>query len=195
MMPVLLDVVQLHATTILEREQGFAVSMAAIPPRDMPANPPQSVDDFADALDMRIVERVPWPAASLLPQAIAAILLEAGIENADEGTGERAAERLAEFLSNPADQDLDVDPALLAFASFCAFTPTLPLEQSPIEKEVLAAIVATSGSVAIASAGTGVALIAVTGGTVVVLAVATVFAQHVAGRLDRWLRRGEPLES
>jgi hypothetical protein len=80
----------------------------------------------------------------------------------------------------------------MAFASFCAFTPILALEQSPLNKVVLAAIVATGGTVAIAAVGSGVAVIAVAGGTVVVLAVATVFAEHVANRLDRWLRRGEP---
>jgi hypothetical protein len=67
-MPVLLDVVQLRATTVLERERGFAVTMAAIPPQDMPENPPETVDDIAEALGMEVLQRLPSPAASVLPK-------------------------------------------------------------------------------------------------------------------------------
>lgn len=179
----LLDVVQLYATTVLDREHGFSLGVLAVPPQDAPGAPLETVEDLAGALEMQIMQILPTPSASFLPHAIATVLLERDPE--------AAYERLADFLSKPPAEGLDLDPALLTFASFCAFTPILPLEQSPLEKVVLAAAIGASAPIAIAVAGSGVAVIGVAAGVVVVLAATAVFTEVVLARVDRWLRRSE----
>lgn len=180
---VLADLVDLHITSVLDREHGFAVSLVAVPPRDAPGAPPVTVEDLARLLDMTIVETLPTPAASFLPHAISAVVLEP--EDAPA-----CVHRLNTFLGRSPADGLDIDPALLEFALRCAYTPTVLLEQSPVDKIVLASI-AVSAPVAIAVAGSGVAVIGVAAGTIVVLATTAVFTRHVLGRVDRWLRRRE----
>ena len=171
-----IDAVQVHATTVVGHEQGLSLTLTAIPRDAFPERPPDSLLDVAVGLGAELLVELPSPVASFLPHAIACILLDA---DADAG---KARDRLDTMLSTPPREGLpDIDPGVLAFAEYCAFTPIVPMEESPLTAKVMARIVGVSGAVGLAALGSVPLLIAVASaaGTVVVLSAAVGVGERV----------------
>jgi uncharacterized membrane protein (DUF485 family) len=86
------------------------------------------------------------------------------------------------MLSLPPRQGLaDVDPAVLAFAEYCSFTPIIPMEESRLSAKVLAQIVGFGGVVSVATIATAPIIVGVASaaGTIVVLSAAAGVGERV----------------
>lgn len=134
-----LDIVPIYGTTLLERQQELAFSIVAISGHAV-----TGIDEVARLLEVDIVE-LPFelePREPFITYAIAAVL--------PEGDVTQAVERLSRYVNVPPGE-VDIDRGLLAFASYCASAPVVLVEESPLDKRVLAAIVAAGGGIAIAA--------------------------------------------
>jgi hypothetical protein len=175
--PADVGVTTFYDSTVIDNAGRYSLTLAVLPDRERTDYPLASISEVADLLGLKV--QVEVPDVAYLPHAFAAVL--AGGE-----TSQRFVE-LSQFseLSSVADW-VDIDPGLLRFAEYCTVEPVVAIEQSPLHKVVLAALITAGATVAIAAAPVGGPLvIAYFGGSILVGGAAAVVVQATANWVDK----------
>jgi hypothetical protein len=181
-------IVATYSSTLIDQVNGYSVTVAVVPysllttalsGKPPPASP-RTVRDLAGELDLELRLELPG-GGQYLAQAIAA-LVTAGEH------GEQAVQLLENLLHSP-NGWTGVNPSIRAFALESISKPLIAVEESPLSKEEMAAIVAAGGALGIATGGAAPIMIGVAAGSIFILGSTVVFTRHALNRLDRWLTR------
>ncbi len=180
--------VAIYSSTLVDQVYGYSVTAAVIPHRlllippsgNLPTPAPRTVREVAQELELK-VELELSPGAEYLAVAIAALVI-AGDK------GDEAVNQFQELSKSPGAWN-NLDPSVRAFAYECASTPLIAVEESPIGKAEMVAVVGLTGTVCLATGGGALVVLVVAAGSIIVLSSTVVFAHVAMERLDGWLRR------
>jgi len=127
-----MQIVQSYETTVADRDQGYAVQFVTLPKRAIAEEYQSLLTSQSDLLGVLGLEQfTALPSLSLLPYAIVVML---------QGNDFKTA---SDRLQN---RDFgDLPPELLTFAEYASFARVVPFEESPVDFQSIAGIIA-SGS-------------------------------------------------
>jgi hypothetical protein len=185
---VAMPTVPTYSTTLIDQVNGYSLTVAVIPyrllltpPSGYPPTPaPRTVQEVAQELELKVEVELS-PGAEYLAVAIAALVI-AGDK------GDEAVNLFQELLKSP-DAWNNLSASVRAFAHECASTPLIAVEESPISKTEMVAVVGLTGTICLATGGGALVVLIVATGSIIILSSTVVFAHVAMERLDSWLRR------